>query len=38
MKMKDLIYHYDKLVDEDNDPVRDSMAMQSYMDKSLSVS
>ena len=31
--MKDVIYHYDKLIEEDNDPVHDPEPLKVYMDK-----
>ena len=31
--MKDVIEHYDKLIDENNDPVRDPDSLKEYMDK-----
>jgi len=31
--MKNVISHYDKLIDEDNDPFRDDIPLQEYMDK-----
>ena len=31
--MKDIIDHYDKLIDENNDPVRDPKPLRDYMDK-----
>lgn len=31
--MKNVISHYDKLIDEDNDPFRDDVPLQEYMDK-----
>ncbi len=31
--MKDVIEHYDKLIDENNDPVYDAQPLQIYMDK-----
>ncbi len=31
--MKDVIYHYDKLIEENNDPVRDPAPLKEYMDK-----
>ncbi len=31
--MKDVIAHYDKLIDENNDPVRDPKPLRDYMDK-----
>jgi len=33
MKMKDIIEHYDKLIDENNDPARDPKPLKDYMDK-----
>lgn len=32
-KMKDVIEHYDKLIDENNDPVHDTEPLRDYMDK-----
>ncbi len=31
--MKDIINHYDKLIDENNDPTRDPKPLRDYMDK-----
>ena len=31
--MKEIIDHYDKLIDENNDPTRDSKPLRDYMDK-----
>lgn len=31
--MKDLIAHYNKLIDENNDPVHDTKPLRDYMDK-----
>lgn len=31
--MKEIIEHYDKLIDENNDPFHDSKALKDYMDK-----
>jgi ubiquinone/menaquinone biosynthesis C-methylase UbiE len=31
--MKEVIEHYNKLIDENNDPVRDSKPLKDYMDK-----
>ena len=31
--MNDVIYHYDKLIDENNDPVHDPKPLRIYMDK-----
>ena len=31
--MKDVIDHYDKLIDENNDPIRDPKPLRDYMDK-----
>ncbi len=31
--MKDVIEHYNKLIDEDNDPARDPKPLKDYMDK-----
>ncbi len=31
--MKDVIEHYDKLIDENNDPARDPKPLRDYMDK-----
>ncbi len=31
--MKDIIEHYDKLIDENNDPTRDPKHLRDYMDK-----
>lgn len=31
--MNDVIKHYDGLIDENNDPVRDPQFLKSYMDK-----
>ncbi len=31
--MKDIIEHYDKLIDENNDPVHDPKPLKDYMDK-----
>ena len=31
--MKDIIEHYDKLIEEDNDPVHDPKPLRDYMDK-----
>ena len=31
--MKNVISHYDKLIDEDNDPFRDDIPLQEYIDK-----
>ena len=31
--MKDVIEHYDKLIDENNDPARDPKHLRDYMDK-----
>ena len=31
--MKAVIYHYDKLIEENNDPVRDPEPLKEYMDK-----
>ena len=33
MSMREVIEHYDKLVDENNDPVRDTKPLKDYMDK-----
>lgn len=33
MSMREVIEHYDKLVDENNDPVRDAKPLKDYMDK-----
>ena len=32
-KNNDIIEHYDKLIDENNDPVNDSPVLKKYMDK-----
>ena len=31
--MKEVIEHYNKLIDENNDPIRDSKPLKDYMDK-----
>ncbi len=31
--MKDVIEHYNKLIDENNDPARDTLELQEYMDR-----
>ena len=31
--MKELIEHYDKLIDENNDPVHDTKFLKDYMDR-----
>lgn len=31
--MKDVIHHYDTLIDENNDPARDPKPLRDYMDK-----
>ena len=31
--MRDVIDHYNKLIDEDNDPVRDHEPLRAYMDR-----
>ena len=33
MLMRDVIEHYNKLIDEDNDPARDPKPLRDYMDK-----
>ena len=33
MPMRDVIEHYNKLIDENNDPVRDPKPLRDYMDK-----
>ena len=33
MLMRDLIEHYNKLIDENNDPARDPKPLRDYMDK-----
>ena len=33
MLMRDLIVHYNKLIDENNDPARDPKPLRDYMDK-----
>ena len=33
MLMRDVIEHYNKLIDEDNDPARDPKPLREYMDK-----